>query len=99
MRWLIVSLAIICSLAFSSFAHAGQMSTYIQGTVLKKTKTYWVVQTEKGKIWINVKRHPSYTRKVNELEIGFWIQLRHLKRVRPNTATAAVPKGIRYYIN
>jgi len=95
----LVSLVILLIMMFTPFAHAGQMSTYIQGTVVKRTKTYWVVQTDKGKVWINVKRHPSYTRRVNELEVGFWVQIRHLKRIRPNTSTASNFGGAQFVIN
>lgn len=85
--------AILLSFAlWSPLSHAGRMSTYIQGTIIKKTRSFWVVQTSYGRYWISVKRHPSYTRKYNSIETGFWVQLRDVKRFRPNEATAGNDK-------
>lgn len=70
-------------------AHAGgKMSTYLKGTVIKKSKTEWVVQTPQARYWISVKRPPSFTKKYNELETGFWVQMKDIKRIRPNSCTA-----------
>ncbi len=61
---------------------AGQMSTYIEGTIIKRTKSLLVVQTKRGIYWIKAYRPPSHTKKYSELEIGFWVQTRHIQRFR-----------------
>jgi Holliday junction resolvasome RuvABC DNA-binding subunit len=69
-------------------SHGGQMSTYLKGTIVHKTKTMWVVQTPQARYWISVKRPPSHTKKFNDIETGFWVQMKDIKRVRPNTCTS-----------
>lgn len=77
-------IALILAFAMWSLpAHAGKMSTYIQGTVIKKTPAYWVVQTDNGYYWISVDRPVSYTTKISEIETGFWVQTTDIKRFRP----------------
>lgn len=64
------------------------MSTYIQGTVIKKSSSQWIVQTDQGTYWIKVGRQPSFTKQYSEIESGFWVQIRDIKRFRPNLSTA-----------
>lgn len=89
MRSPVVALVILVLLMWSPLSHAGRMSTYIKGTVIKKSRSHWVVQTAEGTYWLTVFRPPSYTKKYNEIETGFWVQLRDIKKFRPNLATAS----------
>lgn len=84
---------IVACILWSPASFAGSMSTYLQGTVIKKSPDVWVVQTTQGTYWINVHRHPSYTRKLSEIETGFWVLLKDIKRFRPNVETAANHQG------
>lgn len=72
---------------------AGQMSTYIEGTIIKRTKSQIIVQTKKGTYWIKAHRPPSHTKKVSALEVGFWVQTRFIKRFRPVTYDARVEQS------
>jgi hypothetical protein len=82
--------ALILCVFISPTAHAGRISTYIEGTIIKKSSAVWVVQTRTGTYWISVVRPPSFTRKISEIETGFWVQLRDIKRFRPTEAHAAI---------
>ncbi len=77
-------------IAFSSpAALAGEISTYLQGTIIKRTRHELVVQTARGTYWVRTSRRPpSYTRKVSEIETGFWVRLRDIKRFRPHVMDA-----------
>ncbi len=72
---------------------AGQLSTYIEGTIIKRTKSLIVVQTKKGIYWIQAHRPPSHTKKYTALQTGFWVQTRHIKRFRPVTYDARLEKS------
>lgn len=71
-------------------AHAGQMSTYIKGMIVKKTPDIWVVQTRRGVYWISVLRSPSHSSRYSAIESGFWVQTRDIIKFRPNVERASL---------
>lgn len=63
---------------------AGEFSTFLQGTLVRKTADEWVLAAEDYTYWINVRRPPSWNRKHPDGQVSFWIQLKQIRKVRPN---------------
>ena len=75
-------------LAWPFPSHAGRISTYIVGKVQKKTAHEWIVRNPAGTYWIKVTRPVSWTHKFKDQSVGFWVEIRNIKRYRANTAQA-----------
>lgn len=75
-------LTLLLALApFQAFAEA-RISTYLEGTLVHKSRNEWVVATAEGTYWINVKRPPSWHRRYDDGHISFWVQTKQIKRFR-----------------
>ena len=75
-------IALLLALApFRSFAEA-RISTYLEGTLVHKSRNEWVLVTAEGTYWINVNRPPSWRRHTKDGRISFWVQTHQIKRFR-----------------
>ncbi|MGE4133408.1 MAG: hypothetical protein AB7F86_17330 [Bdellovibrionales bacterium] len=65
-------------------SHAGRISTYLRGHVIKKSRTLWILNNKNGTYWIKVNRRPpSYTTRFGNNEMGFWVEVKAIKKFRP----------------
>lgn len=88
----LVELLMVLAL-WAPVSHAGQMSTYVKGIVVKKTKSYLILQNNQGTYWISTKkRPPNFTKRYSEIETGFWVRIQDIKKFRPNTSQARQTK-------
>lgn len=83
-RWHL-GLLLLVVLEFSLPAAAdGRFSTYLEGTLVRKTSDEWVLATEDYTYWIDVQRTPSWSRRHPDGRVSFWIQLKQIRKMRPN---------------
>lgn len=82
---ILVSLTmLVLTVLTPSQAWAVRFSTYLEGTVVQKTASVMVINSERGTYWIDIEKRPvSYTRSTGPDRIGFWVAMDQIKRFRP----------------
>lgn len=82
-----IALALFTLLPLQANA-AARFSTYLEGTVVQRTNRLLVVASSQGTYWINLRRPISYTHRISQTRIGFWVGVDQITKFRPTVNTA-----------
>lgn len=65
-------------------AEGGRFSTYLEGTLIRKSADEWVLATDEGTYWIYIRPRPvSWKRNHAGGKISFWVPIEQIRKVRP----------------
>lgn len=83
MRVAIIFLGLFLSLPTYAQGKA-KISTFLEGRLVERSAHYWVVQTDEGVYWLDVRRPPSWVRRDERNHtISFWVRKEQIMRYRP----------------
>lgn len=91
MRVLILAFTIF---VLSPSAHAGKISTFLEGTIIEKNKEMVVLSTQEGVYWIKTTMAPlNWLRSLGgHNEFSFWVRVDQIQRFRPLNKPAEYPE-------